>query len=697
MVWAHLGRCFPLNPTDLEARSVGEDWLVLGVAGDSPRGYGIWNVNGATGAVSPQNPQALDIEAYVQGDALSVIKLTPPSHGQVALQQDNSVVYTPDTDFHGLDAFSYKVFDGTVESNNIATVTISVNPVGDIPVGSGDSYSVPGEGELSVDATSGVLSNDIDPDGEGLTAELITNVISGTLTLNRNDGSFQYKHGESKATEDRFTYVARNGTGESGELTVIIAVIEDNDSPVALDDDYLVSEGGTLDIGAGEGVAANDTDTDGNRLTVTLVRDVSNGRLDFNPDGSFIYVHDGGETTDDGFTYRSHDGSVASNNVGTVTISVSGSNDSPVAVDDTYSVAAGETLEAEGSSSLLANDTDAEGDDLTVSLVGDVSSGTLILSGDGSFVYDHDGGPASNDRFTYSVSDGTGDSETANATITVTPEEETPQASDDKVIAGEDTVAIVEVLRNDSDVSSQCRQSVFPSALLPTPTPTPSPEPAPTLTPAPSPVSGSPEEAINLVWVHLGECILFNRAHLRAHPVQANWFVSSAGNAPTSYGLWKVEASTGAINPHDFLAREWDRYVRSGCDRQLLAVLITPTPVATPTPVPTRTPTPTPTPTPTQTPSPSPTPMPTPTPGPKIKSAADATATVWGHLVPCFRDVSRDNLDASLDPVKNLWIVVTNAGAGTDYGVWTVDAANAIITPSNRLAQSRNLLVRRGC
>ena len=56
--------------------------------------------------------------------------------------------YDPDPDFHGSDSFTYRANDGTGNSN-LATVTITVNPVNDLPVAADDGYSVAEDGTLT--------------------------------------------------------------------------------------------------------------------------------------------------------------------------------------------------------------------------------------------------------------------------------------------------------------------------------------------------------------------------------------------------------------------------------------------------------------------------------------------------------------------------------------------------------------------
>jgi VCBS repeat-containing protein len=167
-------------------------------------------------------------------------------------------------------------------------------------------------------------------------------------------------------------------------------------------------------------VLTNDTDVDGDTLNAVLDSDVSHGSLTLNSDGSFSYTHDGSETTSDSFTYHANDGASDSTTVA-VSITVNPQNDPPDAVADSMTVTSGGTVTVlgGGASSVLANDTDAEGDTLSAVLDSDVSNGTLTLNSDGSFSYTHDGGVSSSDSFSYHANDGSDDSATVTVSITV--------------------------------------------------------------------------------------------------------------------------------------------------------------------------------------------------------------------------------------------------------------------------------------
>ena len=385
-------------------------------------------------------------------DPLTYEFLTEPVNG-VRTGAGPNVTYTPNPDFFGSDSFTYRVNDGTVNSQT-ATVTIDVTAVNDAPVAAADGYGVSEGGTLVVDDLTGVLANDSDVEGDSLTASLVADVSNGTLAL-AADGSFTYTHDGSETTSDSFTYTANDGLLGSNIGTVTITVNPVNDAPAAADDGYALNEGDALVVDSLSGVLANDLDAESDPLTAVLVADVVNGTLVLNPDGSFTYTHDGSETTSDSFTYMANDG-LLNSNVATVTLTVNPVNDAPAAVDDGYSVDEDNVLVVDALSGVLENDSDAEGDPMTASLVADVSNGTLALASDGSFTYTPNQDFNGNDSFTYTANDGLANSNVATVSITVNPVNDAPpDAGDDAYGVDEDNTLVVDslsgVLANDSD------------------------------------------------------------------------------------------------------------------------------------------------------------------------------------------------------------------------------------------------------
>jgi len=130
------------------------------------------------------------------------------------------------------------------------------------------------------------------------------------------------------------------------------------------------------------------------------------------------------ESLDDTFTYIASDGSLTSN-VATVTVSVIGVNDNPIANPESYSTSEETTLTVSAFAGVLANDRDTENDPLTVTVVTGVAHGTLNLIGNGGFTYTPAVDFSGNDTFVYRVSDGNSSTD-ATATIVVTNVNDAP-------------------------------------------------------------------------------------------------------------------------------------------------------------------------------------------------------------------------------------------------------------------------------
>ncbi|QDS96627.1 hypothetical protein FF011L_54390 [Roseimaritima multifibrata] len=401
----------------------------------------------------PVGTGVLNNDSDAEGDTLTASLVSGPANAaSFTLNADGSFSYTHDGSETATDQFTYQVSDGTVTRN--ATVNLTITAVNDAPVAQNDAYSVAEGGSLTIPVGTGVLNNDSDAEGDTLTASLVSGPANAaSFTLNA-DGSFSYTHDGSETATDQFTYQVSDGT-VTRNATVNLTITAANDAPVAQNDAYSVAEGGSLTIPVGTGVLNNDSDTDGDTLTASLVSGPANAAsFTLNADGSFSYTHDGSETATDQFTYQVSDGTVTRN--ATVNLTITAVNDAPVAQNDAYTVAEGGSLTIPVGTGVLNNDSDAEGDTLTASLVsGPTNAASFTLNADGSFSYTHDGSETATDQFTYQVSDGT---VTRNATVnlTITGVNDAPIAQNDAYTVAEGGSRIVPigtgVLSNDSDV-----------------------------------------------------------------------------------------------------------------------------------------------------------------------------------------------------------------------------------------------------
>ena len=314
------------------------------------------------------------------------------------------------------------VTDGDPSCTIDDSINVIVGSLNDPPISVTDEISVVAGGTISTlndGITTSVLTNDIELDGNSLTANLIVSPLNGTLTLQTN-GTFVYTHDGSSTSTDTFYYAANDGFINGNTVSVTIYI---NNPPVAVADTIAVLESGTVTktTGGQTSLLWNDTDADaGDAATLTAIKvtDPSHGSLTLDLDGTFVYVHNGDDQSSDSFTYSASDGKIIGAPI-TVSIAVTGTNDPPVAYDDTLIVALGGTATTldNGYTSFSTNDIDPDGDVLTVSIVSSPSFGTVTLNAGGTFSYAQNGTLNGGDSFTYKVNDGSIDSNIASVNV----------------------------------------------------------------------------------------------------------------------------------------------------------------------------------------------------------------------------------------------------------------------------------------
>ena len=180
-------------------------------------------------------PGVLGNDIDVDGDTLTAVLDTDATNGSLSLNADGSLTYVPTAGFFGTDSFTYFANDGLVNSDTAATVTITVNELGEpnnpptavdqtFPIDTAVLDRAGPDGVLGNAEVPypGVLLNASDPDGDTLSAELVGDVIAGTLVLNP-DGSFSYTPNPGTMA-DSFTYVASDGQLISNTQTVDLTI-----------------------------------------------------------------------------------------------------------------------------------------------------------------------------------------------------------------------------------------------------------------------------------------------------------------------------------------------------------------------------------------------------------------------------------------------------------------------------------------
>jgi hypothetical protein len=163
-------------------------------------------------------PGVLGNDLDLDGGATAVLD-APPTHGTVQLRLDGGYTYTPHAGYVGTDQFRYHATGGLL---NTLTTAVNITITNAVPVAVADAYAATA-GTPRVVASPGVLANDIDADGDALTAALVTSVAHGTLSLAAN-GGFTYTATGGYAGPDAFTYRISDGIVWSAPTTVALTV-----------------------------------------------------------------------------------------------------------------------------------------------------------------------------------------------------------------------------------------------------------------------------------------------------------------------------------------------------------------------------------------------------------------------------------------------------------------------------------------
>ncbi len=402
----------------------------------------------------------------IDADILSASLIAGPVNGAVTLTSDGSFTYTPNVGFVGTDTFTYKVNDGSLDSN---TATVTIDVFDNAPVATND----PGEFNTIINSysplsywrfgeTSGTSAADDGGTGKNGTYNGVTLGQAGAITGDSN------------------TSVGFDGIDDYVEIG--------HDNSYLLDDGTVQMWFNTNDLLTDQGLFSKDSsdlDTGGHFSIMLLTNGSIEVRLQSATGDSFMYSAAGAVSAGSwhhvAVTFGSAGMELFLDGVGVDTNAYSGGlgstsgdigNFEPIAIGastrssgngtitplnnffggsidevaitgqvltaeqiqilyasalQNYTVAEDSTLNVAAAEGVLINDTDAEGDALTASLVsGPTYAASFTLNADGSFDYTPLANFSGTDTFTYMANDGTSDSNVATVTITVNGDNDAP-------------------------------------------------------------------------------------------------------------------------------------------------------------------------------------------------------------------------------------------------------------------------------
>jgi len=407
----------------------------------------------------------------------------PPTHGSLDSVSATScavgwagcwatVTYTPDTAFAGDDQFTYKMAGGSISG----TVAVHVAATTSAPTTGADATHVARE-DVDAYGSYELLANDTDPDGDSLTAQLVTQAAHGTATV-YPDGAFRYVGDPDYSslanggieTTDTFSYRASDGVHLSSPRTIVVHIFEVNDPPrftsggdVTVDEDS-----GPQTITDWASAIRSGSIYEEPFETVTFTVTADDPAL-FSVQPALAPEPDPGPNATSDLTFTPKPDAF-----GTTTVTVVAKDDGGIGGGDGTDTADPVTFEltvtnvqdvpvAEDQSAATTEDTfvdvpvttgshDADGDTLTVSAVTDGALGTTTIRPGNQIVRY---APAANangaDSFQYTLSDGHGNTASATVNVTIAAENDAPSCSPDSVGLLEDAVANSGVACTDVD------------------------------------------------------------------------------------------------------------------------------------------------------------------------------------------------------------------------------------------------------
>jgi gliding motility-associated-like protein len=370
---------------------------------------------------------------------ISVAISQPPAVGDVVVNADNTVTYTPLTGFVGQSTFRYTVTDINGESDD-ALVTINVKPgVNNVPVAQNDVANT----IINTPVDINVLANDTGLDDGFGNLTILTHPIFGTVAINANRTITYYPSYMFLGT-DTFEYLIEDVDGDYSVATVTVNVTEIPDAQPFANDDR---RGCSLNTPVVVDVLFNDTGLDDTPLTVTISQAPAQGTAIVNPDNTVTFTPENGFIGQMTFKYSVTDFDGDSDDA-TVTITVkSGTNVVPVAVND----AASTYVNTPVTIPVLANDSGLDDGFGTLYVYSQPQFGNVIVNANRTVTYTPSYLFVGTETFQYVVEDVDGDYALATVTVTVTDRPDAqPVANDDSRGCSFNQSVDVDVLFNDT-------------------------------------------------------------------------------------------------------------------------------------------------------------------------------------------------------------------------------------------------------
>jgi len=304
----------------------------------------------------------------------------------------------------------------------------------------------------SITSTGGAVPfdpriNDLDLDGYPIAIVTADKPPHGTTVVNAGL-TITYTPDPGYFGADSFLYTITDGhNGTASAVVSVIVQSSTNHLPVAVNDEFSISDRATAVV---DGINLlrplnNDYDADGDVLNITTTSSPLHGTATIVGANVIQYQPQVGFSGADSFTYTISDNHGPAS-TSTATIKVTSSNTNPIAAQDNVRTSRGVAVTVDP----RLNDSDANGDPISVQSITQPTNGTATLNADQTVTYTPNTGFVGGDSLTYALIDGRGGTATGTILVAVTPNSP-PIAVSDSIASSPATPVTFDPRSNDSD------------------------------------------------------------------------------------------------------------------------------------------------------------------------------------------------------------------------------------------------------
>lgn len=340
---------------------------------------------------------ALDNDSSSDDNIAYIYIAATPQYGTATIN-NNDFVYTPNDNYTGTDYFVYVICDESSPSLcDTAYVTITVTP-----------QAINAQPDIDYTNQNTAVSISVLANDEGTQialSSIVSNPDNGAVQIDANNGTILYEPNSGFSGVDYFEYQICNPSGDCAISLATVYVVAGNDNniaPNAVNDSYVIDFNGNADLS----VLSNDNDPlGGDTLVISSFTQGANGTVSNNDNGTLHYIPNNDFSGIDTFSYIICDnGSPIKCDTAMVVLYVTDHQPTmnllPIALNDLEITQANTPIYIH----VLANDSDPEGDSLTITWISEPANGIAHISAD-SVHYIPESGFIGTDYFAYIICD----------------------------------------------------------------------------------------------------------------------------------------------------------------------------------------------------------------------------------------------------------------------------------------------------